>query len=197
MIVILLQLLTIHNLSQINRSPLPLTILHFSIMIATYYEQSRLFDSSSVELQVKPLHQNIDELEKPTIDVRDEESTNPVLTQVLHDLRSAQVQFGTHHQKSADAWNALGLIRVHMQRDAEAARLCHEYALTIFREQQMAKETATTLNDLGYCCEQLELPAAALKNYQESLTILESENFPENHPQLLSTRRAVSRLLRK
>lgn len=165
-------------------------------MIATYYEQSRLFDSSSVQLQVKPLHQTIDELQKPAIDVRDEESTNPVLKHVLHDLRRAQIQFGTHHQKSADAWNALGLIRVHMQCDAEAARICHEYALTIFQQQQMAKETATTLNDLGYCCEQLKHPETALKNYQESLKILESENFPENHPQLLSTRRAVSRLLR-
>jgi tetratricopeptide (TPR) repeat protein len=166
-------------------------------MIATCYEQNRFFRSSSVQLRVKPLHQNIEESEKPTIDVRDEESTNPVLKQVLHDLRRAQMQFGTHHQKSADAWNALGLIRVHMQRDAEAARICHEYALTIFQEQQMAKETATTLNDLGYCCEQLNLPETALKNYQDSLKILESENFPENHPQLLSTRRAVSRILRK
>ena len=164
-------------------------------MIATY-EQNRLFDSSSVHLTVQPLHQNIEELEKPTIDVTDEESSNPVLKQCLHDLRRAQMQFGTHHQKCADAWNAIGLIRVHMQRDAEAARKCHEYALTIFREKSMAKETATTLNDLGYCCERLDLPEAALKHYKESLQILETENFPETHPQVLSTRRAVSRIMR-
>jgi len=163
-------------------------------MIATCYEQNRLYCSSSVQL---PQHEQIEELEKPTIDVRDEESTNPVLKQVLHDLRHAQMQFGTNHQNCAGAWNAIGLIRVHMQRDAEAARKCHEYALTIFREKQMAKETATTLNDLGYCCEQLDLPEAALKNYQESLQILEIENCSESHPQVLSTRRAVSRMLRK
>jgi tetratricopeptide (TPR) repeat protein len=164
-------------------------------MIATYQPTTRLFDSS--ELQVQPLHQKIEEMEKPTIDVNDEETTNPVLKQVLHDLRRAQMQFGTQHQKSADAWNALGLVRVHMQRDAEAARKCHEYALTIFREKLMAKETATTLNDLGYCCERLNLREAALKNYEESLKILETENLPESHPQVLSTRRAVSRMTRQ
>ena len=166
-------------------------------MIATCYEyeQNRLFSSDSVEVKTQPPHEN---LEKPTIDICDEQTSNHVLKQVLHDLRRAQMQFGTHHQKSAEAWNALGLIRVHMQRDAEAARKCHEYALTILREEQMPKEIATTLNDLGYCCEQLSLPEAALKNYTESLTILEElENLPESHPQLLSTRRAVSRMLRK
>ena len=165
-------------------------------MIASY-EQNRLFDSKSVKLTVQPLHRNIEELEKPMIDVDDEESSNPVLKQILHDLRRAQMQFGTHHQKCADAWNALGLIRVHMQRDAEAAKKCHEYALTIFREKQMAEQTATTLNDLGYCCERLDFPEDALKNYEESLQILESQNFSETHPQILSTRRAVSRMTRK
>merc|ERR1719223_2320757 len=168
-------------------------------MIATY-EQNRLFDSSSssfVKVVQQPLHQKIEELERPHIDITDEESSsNPVLKQVLHDLRRAQMQFGTHHQKSADAWNALGLIRVHMQRDAEGAKQCHEYALTIFKEQRMPEQTATTLNDLGYCCERLDLPEAALKNYKESLQILETENFPESHPQVLSTRRAVSCIMR-
>ena len=166
-------------------------------MIATY-EQNRLFDSSSVDISTsQPLHQNIGTLEKPTIDVTDEETSNPVLKQVLSDLRRAQMQFGIHHQKCADVWNALGLIRVHMQRNAEAAKTCHEFALTIFREKSMAAETATTLNDLGYCCERLDLPEAALKHYEESLEILESQNLPETHPQIMSTRRAVSRMTRQ
>lgn len=165
-------------------------------MIATC-QQNRLFDSSSVHLTVQPLHQTLEDAERPIIDITDEKTSNPVLKQVLHDLRKAQMQFGTHHQKSADAWNALGLVRIHMQRDAVAARKCHEFALTIFRDQQMAEETATTLNDLGYCCERLDLPEAALKNYEESLLILENLNFPETHPQVLSTKRAVSRMTRK
>mmetsp|Transcript_24585 Transcript_24585/g.67859 ORF Transcript_24585/g.67859 Transcript_24585/m.67859 type:complete len:169 (-) Transcript_24585:1535-2041(-) len=168
-------------------------------MIATTYEQTRVFDSSMqpIQLQIQPMHQKPVLLEQPTIETHDEESSNPVLKQVLHDLRDAQLRFGSSHQKCADAWNALGLIRVHMQCDAEAARRCHEYALKIFRQQQLAKETATTLNDLGYCFERLNLPEIALNNYQECLRILESENFPENHPQLLSTRRAVSRMQRR
>mmetsp|Transcript_3995 Transcript_3995/g.9520 ORF Transcript_3995/g.9520 Transcript_3995/m.9520 type:complete len:166 (-) Transcript_3995:74-571(-) len=165
-------------------------------MIATY-EQNRLFVSSSVHIAAQPLHQNIEALEKPTIDITDEESSNPVLKQVLSDLRRAQMQFGIHHQKCADAWNALGLIRVHMQRDAKAAKSCHEFALTIFREKEMPEETATTLNDLGYCCERLDLPEAALKHYEEALELLEKQNLPETHPQVMSTRRAVSRMTRQ
>mmetsp|Transcript_92439 Transcript_92439/g.188108 ORF Transcript_92439/g.188108 Transcript_92439/m.188108 type:complete len:171 (+) Transcript_92439:83-595(+) len=170
------------------------------MILATSYEQNMFFDSSSMQqmqLQVQPLHPRTEVLDQPMIDVRDEESSNPVLKQVVHDLRDAQLRFGTHHQNCADAWNALGLIRVHMQRDPEAARKCHEYALTIFQERRMAKEMATTLNDLGYCCERLNLREAALKNYQESLRLLESEIFSESHPQVLSTRRAVSRMLRR
>lgn len=163
-------------------------------MIATCQQQSHLFDSSAVHLTVKPLHE---ESERTTIDITDEKTSNPVLKQVLHDLRRAQMQFGTHHEKSAEAWNALGLVRIHMQRDAEAAKKCHEFALAIFREQEMAEETATTLNDLGICCERLDLPEAALKQYEESLLILENQNFPETHPQMLSTRRAVSRMTRQ
>eukprot|EP00536_Pseudo-nitzschia_multiseries_P011618 jgi/Psemu1/206372/e_gw1.406.38.1 len=169
------------------------------MIVAPAYEQSRVFDSSRqpMQLQIAPIHQKTVLLDQPTIDLHDEESSNPVLKQVLHDLRDAQLRFGSAHQKCADAWNALGLIRVHMQRDAEAARKCHEYALEIFRQRQLAKETATTLNDLGYCFERLNLPEIALKKYQECLLILQSENFSECHPQLLSTKRALSRMQRR
>ena len=160
-------------------------------------QQNTLFDSSSVHLRVnQPLHENIEELEKPMIDVSDEETSNPVLKKVVHDLRRAQMQFGYHHEKCAEAWNALGLIRIHMQRNAEAARKCHEYALAIFRDHDMAQETATTLNDLGYCYERLDLPGTALEKYEESLDILQDEDLPENHPQVLSTKRALSRMTR-
>mmetsp|Transcript_23175 Transcript_23175/g.54803 ORF Transcript_23175/g.54803 Transcript_23175/m.54803 type:complete len:167 (+) Transcript_23175:118-618(+) len=161
-------------------------------------EKNTLFDSSSVHLRVnQPLHKNVEELEKPTIDVTDEETSNPVLKKVIHDLRRAQMNFGYHHEKCAEAWNALGLVRIHMQRDAESARKCHEYALAIFRDHDMTLETATTLNDLGYCHERLDLPVAALENYEESLDILEVEDLPENHPQVLCTKRALSRMTRK
>jgi len=160
-------------------------------------EQSRLFDSSEFTIQAQPLHQNIEELEKPTIDMDDEESSNPVLKGVVCDVRRTQMQFGVHHPKYAEAWNALGLIRIHMQGNAEAARRCHEYALTIFREKKMAKETATSLNDLGYCCERLDLPEKALNHYREALEILEGEDISETDRLVLSTRRSVDRMMRK
>jgi tetratricopeptide (TPR) repeat protein len=121
---------------------------------------------------------------------------NPVLKRVLQELEDNQNAHGTVHPKVAETWNALGLIRVHAERNAVEARKCHECALAIFKELNLAMETSITLNDLGYCCERLNQRDMALRNYQDALRILESEKLPENHPRVISTRRAVTRILR-
>jgi tetratricopeptide (TPR) repeat protein len=137
------------------------------------------------------------ELEEPMILRQEEEDmSNPVLQQVLSDLRDCQSEYGYRHGKVADAWNALGLIRVHMQRDAEAARQCHEHALRIYKENLQLTETAITLNDLGYCYEQLNQQDSALKLYREALQILTDGQLSDYHPCVISIHRAVSRIRR-
>jgi tetratricopeptide (TPR) repeat protein len=126
----------------------------------------------------------------------DEDTQNPVLRGILLDLERSQQEFGYTHEKVAEAWNALGLIRVHMQRDAKKAKQCHDNALRIFQDNFMPTETAITLNDLGYCYEQLSQQDRALKVYREALRIMKELNIAENHPRMLSTQRAVCRLQR-
>jgi tetratricopeptide (TPR) repeat protein len=122
---------------------------------------------------------------------------NPVLKEILEDLEDCQKVYGNVHPKVADAWNALGLIRVHMERNADEARKCHEYALAIYKEMNLAKEIAITLNDLGYCFERLDQREMALQSYQEALQLLDPESLSDNDPRVISTRRAVSRILRE
>ncbi|KAG7338879.1 expressed tetratricopeptide repeat protein [Nitzschia inconspicua] len=126
----------------------------------------------------------------------DDHSDNPVYNQIMRDLRQAQKMYGDNDSKVADAWNALGLVKIHMQRDIQGAICCHEHALRIFQEQKLAKETAITLIDLGYCCERMEHRDDALLKYQQALEILEAEKMPENHPQVSSTKRAITRMMR-
>mmetsp|Transcript_42630 Transcript_42630/g.49168 ORF Transcript_42630/g.49168 Transcript_42630/m.49168 type:complete len:83 (+) Transcript_42630:172-420(+) len=82
-----------------------------------------------------------------------------------------------------------------MQHDPEAARICHEYAGTIFREKRLAIKYATTLNDIGYCYERLNLPSVALQYYEDSLRIFESERISGS--QVISTKRSILRIQRK
>jgi tetratricopeptide (TPR) repeat protein len=127
----------------------------------------------------------------------EEDTTNPVLRQVLIDLRDSQAEYGYNHGKVADAWNALGLIRVHMQRNAKAARVCQEHALKIYKSNLQLTEAAITLSDLGYCCERMGEQESALKKYQEALQIVKELKLSESHPCVISTQRAVSRVLRE
>jgi tetratricopeptide (TPR) repeat protein len=122
---------------------------------------------------------------------------NPVYNQVMQDLRKARRTYGDNHSKVAEAWNALGLVRIHMQRDVEGAQCCHQQALRIFQDLQMKKETAITLVDLGYCCERMGQRDNAMQKYQQALEILDAEQHPESHPQVISTKRAISRMLRR
>ena len=99
--------------------------------------------------------------------------------------------------KVADAWNALGLFRVHMQRDAKSARECQKNALEIYKENLQHVEAAIALCDIGYCCEKMGEPDDALESYQESLEILTEMELPESHPCVISSKRAVSRVARE
>ena len=173
------------------------------MMVATCYKEnwSVVFDSSiqRIEEQFQPSQlDNIILLNQPLIQ-RDEEEeyNNSVLKQILNDVQDAQTRYGRDHEKVAVSYSALGLIRLHMQRDPEAARRCHEYALTIFREKRLAKQIATTLNDIAFCYERLNLPDVALQHYGHSLRIFESERISEDNPQLISTRRAILRMQRR
>jgi tetratricopeptide (TPR) repeat protein len=140
---------------------------------------------------------DVDYVKEPIIK-EEEDTSNPVLCRVLADLRASQLEYGYNHSKVADAWNALGLIRVHMQRDAKAAKKCHEHALRIYKDNLQLTETAIALSDLGYCCEQLPgQQERASKLYLEALQILRELNLSDSHPCMISTRRAVSRLRRE
>jgi tetratricopeptide (TPR) repeat protein len=155
----------------------------------------------------------------PLIGIDDEETSNPVLKQVLNDLKQAEQTYGSNHYIVVDSWNALGLIRIHMQRDVIGARKCHQHALNIIflhtqnnptkssplssssssssstpSSNSLSRQTATTLTDLAYCDERLKRYDIALANYQKALEILTKE-LSENHPQVISTRRAVTRLV--
>lgn len=121
---------------------------------------------------------------------------NPVFRRVVSDLRTAQHEFGSNHNSVAEAWNALGLVRVHMQRDAKAAQLCHEEALRIYSKNFQHAEMAVTLNDLGFCHEQQGNHTDALELYEDAMRILFELDLGESHPRVIATQRAVSRIRR-
>jgi tetratricopeptide (TPR) repeat protein len=122
---------------------------------------------------------------------------NLVLGRVLEELKSAQHEFGGDDNAVADAWNALGLVRVHMQRDTKGAIACHEEALRIFIKNGQRLEEAFTLNDLAYCYEQLGEPSTAIHFYEDALRIFVEEKLSEHHPKVLSTYRALCRMGRR
>lgn len=132
----------------------------------------------------------------PLIDVKEEKTDNPVLRRVLADLRLTQEEFGRSHAKVAEAWSALGLVRVHMQHDAEQALICHEHALRIYRDNNQTTEYAITMNDVAHCYEQLQHQDRAYETYREALGLMKQEGLSEYHPMRISTSRALSRLRR-
>lgn len=122
--------------------------------------------------------------------------TNPVLRRVLSDLRVTQKEYGHNHGKVAEAWNALGLVRIHMQRNAQQALQCHERALNIFKDNNMVTEIAITMNDVAHCYEQLQQPQLAYDTYAEALLLMKQQGLSEYHPIRMATSRALSRLTR-
>lgn len=122
---------------------------------------------------------------------------NVVVAQVLADLHRFRVALGNSHVKTGEAWNSLGLIRMHMQQDAMEAKPCLEEALRIFKKNDERALEATTLNDLGNCLERLNQHEKAFDAYKEAREIFETEKFSESHPRVLSTQRSLSRLCRE
>jgi len=122
---------------------------------------------------------------------------NPVLCRVVHDLKSAQMKLGDNHNLVADAWNALGLVRVHTQRDVQEAMVCHQEAYRIFIHNGQKEGIAFTLNDLAYCYELLGDHNKALSLHHEALSIFEETKMSEFHPKVVSTRAAISRIQRR
>ena len=119
-----------------------------------------------------------------------------VLRQVLADMKRHR-QSGDS-QKMAETWNALGLIRLHMQRDASSARECHEEALRILQQDDCNNKRliAITLHDLGYCCERMEERTDALSLYKEAISLLQQDDCDKSHPRMIATQRAMNRVLR-
>jgi tetratricopeptide (TPR) repeat protein len=127
---------------------------------------------------------------------------NPTLDKVLSELKCFQKRDFELCEESADLaemWNALGLIRLHMQRNAEEARKCHEEALRIYRKMcdEDRVSVAITFNDLGSCHEQLHQSNRALDYYKEALRLLKEQKMDENHVHMQKTLRSISRLSRK
>jgi tetratricopeptide (TPR) repeat protein len=173
------------------------TLISTAVSQPTFTFTTTLWFQMMCPLQEQYNHATIDvEVCKFPLLPGDEDTQNLSLREILLDLERSQQEFGYSHEKVAEAWNALGLIRVHMQRDAKKAKQCHENALRIFQCNFMPAETAITLNDLGYCYEQLSEQDRALEVYREALHIMEELKIAENHPRMLSTQRAVCRLQR-
>lgn len=99
-------------------------------------------------------------------------------------------------KKIAETWNSLGLMRLHMQKDIQAAKDCHQEALKIIEGTKFRMELSVTLHDLGYCYERLNQQEEALKNYKLALRVLEEEHISKEHPRMIAVQRAVDRISR-
>ena len=122
-----------------------------------------------------------------------------VLKQVLADLLRLSEELGTTHVKVAEVWNSLGLIRLHMQHNVQAAVKCHEEALCIYRLNKDAStlDIAVTLNDLGRCYERLDQQSKALRTYEEAAEMVRKDaSIRKTHSVVESVHRAVARLRR-
>jgi tetratricopeptide (TPR) repeat protein len=125
------------------------------------------------------------------------DTENVVVKQVLADLIRFREDLGETHEKVAETWNSLGLIRLHMQQDADEAKVCFEQALRIFTEHDSQSSIAITLNDLGYCHERLHQQDEAVNSYKKARELFEAQKYSESHPRMISTQRSLSRLMRE
>ena len=130
---------------------------------------------------------------------RGEETQPAVLQDVLDDIRDQTDRYGPHHPTVGDLWNALGLIRLHMQQDAVAAMECHRHALAIYRrhsDDESKFKLAVCLNDLGHCCELQRDTETALLLYREALELLDSTRLDPKSCHRQSIERALARIHR-
>ena len=122
-----------------------------------------------------------------------------VLKQVLADLMRLTDELGPTHKQVAETWNSLGLIRLHMQHNVQAAVKCHQEALSIYKVNPASStlEIAVTLNDLGRCFERLSDPKRALEIYEQAAEMVRSDDsIRKTHSVVESVKRAVARLRR-
>lgn len=122
--------------------------------------------------------------------------SNPILKNCISQLKSVRKNLGEDHKEVADYWSALGLCRMHTQRDLQEALVCFEKSLTIYRNKNLRRDVAIALLDVGSCLERMDRTQEALEKYQEALSIFEAEQVSENHPQVLSAKRALARIQR-
>ena len=127
---------------------------------------------------------------------------NPHLDKVLSELKRYREQQergeSSVEDDYAEAWNSLGLIRIHMQNNATEAKKCHEQALRIYRTKKTAAvNIATTLIDRGLCYERLAQQDEALTNYQQALQLLKDQSIAEGNILVRTTQRSISRLCRR
>lgn len=121
-----------------------------------------------------------------------------VLKQVLADLMQYTEELGPTHIKVAETWNSLGLIRLHMQHNVQAAIKCHTEALEIYMLVNAPKiDLAVTLNDLGRCYERSKDQIKALETYEQAEELVRSDSsIRKTHSVVDSLQRAVARLRR-
>lgn len=132
--------------------------------------------------------------ELPTLEK--EEESNHLVQNVMGDLQQAQ-QSGSA-SRTCEAWNALGLIRLHTRRNPSGALECHEIALQLITSsntQAKCMQEATTLNDIGLCYERLEQTKEAVLAYEQAMEMMK-EGISPTHPQRMSLERTMARLSR-
>jgi tetratricopeptide (TPR) repeat protein len=99
-----------------------------------------------------------------------------VLPAALDELGRLIAVHGPRHESVAEAWTSIGLIRLHMQRDALAALKCHQRALEVYKSIHASQtKLAIALSDLGMCYERLGNRTKALDAYRGALELALAE----------------------
>ena len=123
---------------------------------------------------------------------------NPLLESALLEIRQAE-ESGTTRQE-IEAWNSLGLIRLHTQRNPQEALKYHMHALNLCSALEQdgddtIMETSNTYGDIGLCYERLGEDKEALRCYEKAYSLLiETNNVSECHPRLIGLKRVLARL---
>ena len=158
--------------------------------------QSKKFDRASLTSR------SLSEEFSDSTSVCTADSVDPiVLPQALSELDRSVAMHGPNHEKVAEAWNSLGLIRLHMQKNAHEALKCHQKALDIYNlieAPSVHLHMAITFNDLGMCYERLNDRENALLLYNRALLFAQSDAAVTEKVWLFrATERAIDRLSSK
>jgi tetratricopeptide (TPR) repeat protein len=148
---------------------------------------------AATRANISLMHEQDEHTKDPSPSISGDEtcSKNPLLKCVLRDLRRWQTE--SNLEETAKAWCALGLIRLHTQRNPTEAIRCHKEALRLYQQDPI--ENAVTLNDLGLCYERLNQQDKALQTYKEASRLLDL-HLSESHPTKLAVERSLARLHR-